>query len=273
MKTCLQLKFLWRLLLVVLVLLLFTIQIAAANPSAEIILFGFFNRDGDRLITLGPVDITFELQQPQVIFASNQRLEGTYTKTQQKSAISTNRHTAGNFDHLAGHILFVNGPGPANQSALLAETAFFNERQFPQLVNREDTGKTLENRQRIAEFRHRSVANSWPVMQTDDGTQLQLVLFEQLGDQALASLVLFRPDRILCRDFPATYNPISTWRVDDGGVIRPEQFRILYLAKHQGIWEFAYEFIGAEGINLEFVRENQAAFTIISRASRYMSPF
>ena len=272
MKACRQLNSLRRL-LVTLLLLVFTVQFATANPSTETICFGFFNRDGEQLITLGPVNTTFELQQPQLIFASNQRLAGTYTKTQQKSAISTNRHTAGNFDHLAGHILVVNGPGPANQSALLAEAAFFNERQFPQLVNSEDTFITIENRQRIAAFRHRSVTNSWPLLQTDDGTQLQLVLFEQLGDQALASLVLFRPDRVLYRDFPATYNPISTWRVDDGGVIRPEQFRILYLAKHQGIWEFAYEFIGAEGINLEFVRENQAAFTIISRASRYMSPF
>ena len=273
MKTIRHFDSLWGILLIVLVLLAFSSQFVAASPSTKPILFGFFNRDGNRLITVGAGNANFSLQQPQLIFASNQRLAATYTKTQQKSATSTNRDTAANFDRLAGHVLAVNDPGPANQSALIVEATFFNERQLPSLASKADDAKTLENRRRIAELRQRSVANSWPLLQTDEGTQLQLVLFEQLGDQALASLVLFRPDHILCRDFPAAYNPVSTWRVDDGGAIGPQQFRILYLGNQQGIWEFSYEFIGAEGINLEFVRENQGALVIISHASRYMSPF
>lgn len=273
MKSIRHFNSLWGILLIALVLLVFSSQFAAASSNAEMILFGFFDRGGNRLITLGTGNANFPLQQPQLIFASNQRLAATYTETQQKSATSTNRHTAANFDRLAGHVLAINDPGPANQSALIVEATFFNERQLPSLASRSDAAKTLENRQRIAELRQRSVANSWPLLQTGEGTQLQLVLFEQLGDQALASLVLFRSDRILCRDFPATYNPVSTWRVDDGGAIGPQQFRILYLGNQQGIWEFAYEFIGAEGINLEFVRENQGAVDIISHASRYMSPF
>ncbi len=272
-RTPRRLKSPWVLLIVSLLLIPFTAQSAIASPSAETILFGFFDRDGNRLITLGPVNANFELQQPQLIVTSNQLLTATYTKTQQKSATSTNRHTAVNFDRLAGNILAVNSPGPSNQSALLVETAFLNGRILPLLNNESDSSAaTAENRHRISELRQLVVTNSWPLLQTEDGTQLQLVLFEQLADQALASLVLFRPDRILCRDFPATYNPVSTWRVDDGGNIGPQQFRIIYLGSHQGLWEFAYEFIGAEGINLEFVRENQGALTAISRASRYMSP-
>lgn len=272
-KTPRRLKSPWVLLIFSLLLIQFTVQFAAASPSAETILFGFFDRDGNRLITLGPISANFELQQPQLIVTSNQLLTATYTKTQQKSATSTNRHTAVNFDRLAGHILAVNSPGPANQSALLVEAAFLNDRLLPPLGKENGSSAiTDENRQRIIELRQRAVASSWPLLQTEDGTQLQLVLFEQLGDQALASLVLFRPDRILCRDFLATYSPISTWRVDDGGSIGPQQFRILYLASHQGLWEFAYEFSGAEGITLEFVRENQGALTTVTRASRYMAP-
>lgn len=245
--------------------------VQAATPAEELIRFGFFDHSGHRLLSLGPTTAVFDWIDPQVVFATNQRRTANYDSLQQKAPGSSNRHTAGNFDRLAGHRLTVNGMGPANHSALLVGAAFFNDRHLPELA--EIDGETASaDRQRIELLRQRPLQQNWPLLQTNTGIRLQLLLFQPIGDQMLASLALILPDRVIWRDFPASYNPTSTWRVDDGGRIEPKQFRILYLGQKQQQWELAYEFIGAEGILLEFVREKGEGFETVSRTSRYTSP-
>ena len=243
----------------------------AASPAEEPILFGFFDRSGNRLLSLGPTDVAFDWSDPQVLFATNHQLATKYEDLQHKSPGSSNRHTAGNFYRLAGHRLTVAEAGPANQSAVMLSAAFFADRHLTELVE-PAAESDVADRQRMESLRQRPLQQSWNLLQTTSGAKLQLVLFQQAGDQALASLALILPDRILWRDFPASYNPVSTWRVDDGGRIGPKQFRILYLGQAQQRWELAYEFIGPEGSNLEFIREQQSAFESVSRASRYMAP-
>jgi hypothetical protein len=245
--------------------------VQAAIPAEEPIRFGFFDHGGNRLLSLGPTDAVFDLTDPQVVFATNQRRSAVYDSLQQKSPGSSNRHTAGNFDRLAGHRLTVNGAGPTNQSALLVSAAFFTDRHLPELAEINSETHTAD-RQRIELLRQRPLQQTWPLLQTKTGAKLQLVLFQPIGDQELASLALILPDRIIWRDFPANYNPTSTWRVDDGGRIEPNQFRILYLGQKQQQWELAYEFIGAEGILLEFIHEEQSGFESVSRASRFTAP-
>ena len=247
------------------------IPVQAATPVEEPILFGFFDRGGNRLLSLGPTDAVFGWTEPQVVFATNQQRAALYDMLQQKSPGSSNRHTAGNFDRLSGHRLTIAGTGPANQSALLVSNAFFADRRLPELAE-PTAGADDNDRRRMETLRQRPLQQIWPLLQTANGVRLHLVLFQPIGDQVLASLALVLPDRILWRDFPASYNPISTWRVDDGGRIEPQQFRILYLGQKQQQWEIAYEFIGAEGSNLEFIREKQHQFESVSRASRYMAP-
>jgi len=243
----------------------------AASSAEEPIQFGFFDRSGTRLISLGPTDVAFDWSDPQVIFATNHHLAAKYDALQHKSPGSSNRHTAGNFYRLAGHRLTVAETGPANQSAVIMGAAFFADRHLPELVE-PDAEPDVADRQRMETLRQRLLQQSWNLLQTTSGIKLHLVLFQQAGDQALASLALILPDRILWRDFPASYNPVSTWRVDDGGRIGPKQFRILYLGQAQQRWEIAYEFIGPEGSNLEFIREQQSEFESVRRASRYMAP-
>lgn len=245
--------------------------VRAAAPAEEPIRFGFFDRGGNRLLSLGPVDAAFDWTEPQVVFATNQRRSAIYDMLQQKSPGSSNRHTAGNFDRLSGHRLTIAGTGPANQSALLVSNAFFADRRLPELAE-PAAGADDNDRRRMETLRQRPLQQIWPLLQTANGVRLHLVLFQPIGDQVLASLALVLPDRILWRDFPASYNPISTWRVDDGGRIEPQQFRILYLGQKQQQWEIAYEFIGAEGSLLEFIREQPLGFEAVSRTSRYMSP-
>lgn len=247
------------------------IPVQAATPVEEPILFGFFDRGGNRLLSLGPTDAVFDWTEPQVVFATNQQRAALYDMLQQKSPASNNRHTARNFDRLAGHRLIVTGTGPSNQSALLVNSTFFADRSLAELAEI-DAENNAADRQRIELLRRRPLQQNWLLLQTTIGIRLQLVLFQPIGDQALAALALILPDRILWRDFPASYNPTSTWRVDDDGRIGPQQFCILYLGQRQQQWELAYEFIGAEGSLLEFIREQQNRFESVSKASRYMAP-
>lgn len=253
----------------------FSATLAGAAPTdsqEEALLFGFYDKSGYRILVLGGGQTPFAMKKPQAILPLNQNLPVTYETTQTREAGSSGRQTAANFDRLAGHVLRSQAPGIPNQSVLLAEDTFWADRQ---LISGEKAQPPLAplQLQQIEALRQRAVEQTWGLLQANDGTQLHLVLFQRDGDQALASLVLLLPDRILFRDFPATYRGNSTWRVDDGGLILPIQFRILYLGRIKGRVELAYEFLGAEGILIDFVTEDKGFLVQTARASRYTSPF
>ena len=252
-------------------LLLMRSAAAATAPEETFFQFAFFDRSGRRLITLGSADKEFILKAPQAVFVTNQTVLTTFSHTQKSNPGNTHRHTASNFDRLAGHVLLTETPGPANQSVLLFDQSAFSVRRLLDCTSLA-TDLSSDDRRRIEAAQQRSIEQSWGLLQATDGTQIHLVLFQRSGNQALASLVILQRNRILFRDFPAQFNPESTWRVDDGGNILPEQFRILYLGDVNEHLEIAYEFRGAEGNILDFFRESNGALVKIFTASRYMSP-
>lgn len=250
------------------VLLLLTGAAGANGESnGEALQFAFFDLDGRQLLTLNASDPMFSISQPTIIFATNQILPARFSRTQQKISGSSGRHTAANFPNLAGHVLTVDGVGPANQSALIAPQSFVAARS---LWNGTALAGAMvaADRHRIEADRERSVKASWGIFQ-GAGLRCYLVRFANRGEQALASLVFFHDNRILYRDFPAVSHPVSVWRADDGGRIGPEQFRILYLGLWQASLEIAFEFRGPEGSSLEFCRETDGTMRTIAEAFRY----
>ncbi|MCM3259660.1 hypothetical protein M3664_17810 [Paenibacillus lautus] len=85
--------------------------------------------------------------------------------------------------------------------------------------------------QEIKDSKGRAVEQAWPLIQLPDRESLYLVQFVREGDDMLASLALKRESGWLYYDYPAKYDPSSTWRVDDQGEVRPDMFSFLFAAE------------------------------------------
>lgn len=244
----------------------------AMQVTGDNVAFGFFDASGGRLIVTGSaiaLDVNKEIY---ALFSGNQFQSIQFLQQQSRAVGDSGRQTATNFDRLPGYVFSINSPGSPNKSCLVVEKSFLTERRLLPCQSRIE-GCDANETGLIESARGLRIEQSSGIAQLDNGGRLLLVRFELVGDQAVAALVYIAADnRLVFREFSAKYNPVSTWRVDDGGDIRPEQFRILVMAQKDNCLEMAYEFLGPEGIIIEMVREQGGQFQTIAKASRNTSP-
>lgn len=246
---------------------------AAVAAGEEVICPAFFDGAGERLLITeryGPPDLTNHMY---AIFADNQISQAYFLKKQPASAENTKRQTAANFENYPGYVFTLDKQGNPGETCLVVSETFLSSRQFIAYEAVQE-GLTEAETVLIETVCQREIVNAWEIARLATGQKLALVRFEAIGDDQLASLVLLDCDyQPVFRHYHGKGRDNSVWRVDDGGKIRPKQFKILYIAREQNRTEIAYEFIGPEGIQVVVAREDGGEFQSLLEYSRYTSPY
>jgi len=249
------------------------IQNAAALKKG---IFAFANEKGQKLLA-DPETAVYAGDEPLIaIGQAGKLLTVRYSGKQQATSEDDGRQTVHNFNNQAGQLYEVTeGPAEPNETYFIIPKS-----QFPaealltiQRVNPQDGGADQEKLQEIKESKGREVEQAWPLIELPDGKSVFLVQFVRQGDDMLASLAMKDGDTWLYHDYPATYDPYSTWRVDDGGEVRPELFNFLFAAKSASGLVLGVQWMGAEGENVSLLSVTDQAITDLGLSyGRYMSP-
>ena len=128
---------------------------------------------------------------------------------------------------------------------------------------------------RLASLRDRAVVKCWVLAGLRKNDQIVLAEFARRGKEALASLVLMEADRSIFADFAGdtSGDGLSVWRVDDGGVLSPKAFKVLFVLERGTFRALALNWAGPEGSNLSlFVADRQNRFARAIQDYWYQSP-
>ncbi|MGG4340329.1 hypothetical protein [Paenibacillus lautus] len=236
--------------------------------------FAFADETGHRLLVDPDAAIQDEQASLIAIGQGGVVLPVQYADLQQVTGKDNGRQTAQNFSHQAGQLYEVS-EGAAEPNAtyfiipkrhLPAEALMTIQPANPEEIN----GQELQN---IKDSKGREVDKAWPIVQLPEGESLYLVQFVRQGDDMLASLALKRDSGWLYYDYPAKFDPSSTWRVDDQGEVRPEMFSFLFAAKSELGFVLGVQWMGSEGENVSLLSVSEDAITDLGLTyGRYMSP-
>lgn len=239
--------------------------------------FGFADEAGERLITI-PIDSGAELANPEqfdtAIGNGGELIEIEYVRHQEANDQDTNRQTINNFNNMAGYLYKVkNGTLLSNKSYLLARKDIVSKGSLVALTNTgngEDFRADADTVERVEALKKRKVASS-SILSESAQEKIALFVFEREGDDMLASVAYMNGDKVLFKDFPATYNETGTWRVDGGD--EPGLFEVLFLAHSDEGLLLGLAWAGAEGENLFVLQEADGALQDTNLLSnRYWAP-
>jgi hypothetical protein len=128
---------------------------------------------------------------------------------------------------------------------------------------------------RLVASRSRAVTHCWPIAEGPDGRRVVLAEFAREGADVLASVVLIDRDRLVFADDHATFKKEGDdlWRVDDGGALSPEGFRIVFLVQRGRSFVLGVSWPGAEGQSLSVcVSDDESRFTRVLSDYWYQAP-
>lgn len=184
---------------------------------------------------------------------------------------NTGRAVASNFDNLGGlYYTITDGRTYENAACLLVSGAFLKDKKVIPYESLKKKPSEPAIITRIEKAKTRTIVHSWGLIRIPEHGEIHLARFERINDAALASLVLLSQSGLVFFDLPGSYKDgNSLWRVDDGGKLTPDQFRISsVLLSNRGI-ELVVSWFGEEGESLMLLRESGAAFQVLLRSYRY----
>lgn len=219
--------------------------------------FAFADETGKRLITMD--DAEEKQDHYDLAVGSNGTvLKVKFEKKQDSDAEDTNRQNMYNFEHIAGHVYtVVEGEAKPDDTYLMTTSDVWLP-GAELAIDASGHGQPVNEKivQAVEAKKQRGVQHGGKIADVGSDGALYLIQFERQADDMLASLVLTRGDELLFCDFPATYEPNSTWRVDDGGEIGAEQFGLMFAANTDEGLVLSVNWHGAEGITSFFVGED-----------------
>ncbi len=158
------------------------------------------------------------------------------------------------------------------KAALLFKENFHADRKYLDLRIIENEELTNSIKKLIEVDKNRKIKNGKIIALINEKIKVVIADFEIKNDSALACLALIYPEKIAYKDFPAVYNEISTWRVDDGGRFAIESYHILAAFEGKDGIEIVTEWIGAEGVNIEYIKEINLNLESLKHGYLYTSP-
>jgi hypothetical protein len=245
----------------------------ADRPQATAALggFAFPNREGTRLMLLGEVGRSVPDDPPfPELLTSAPAIRTAYCaggvshpvafeRRQLADGKGNGRQHSYQFDHLDGLVFKVNdGTTLAEHEAcFLASDAFAKSLTVIPVVSPtqkswppETAACNASQTNDIASRRHRPVAHCWAIAESRSTPLLQVLLIEfaRQGKDALASLVVVDGRTTVFADQQGDASRTdAVWRVSDGGVLQPEGFRVVFLAKRAGRLVLAVHWQAEEG--------------------------
>lgn len=241
-------------------------------PDSTQIEFGFCDLDGRNLLLLSD-----SLADPTIftaVFDADHNVAWPMYRKKQKAGSEDNgRQNEYNFRNCKGYLYTMKGKQAAVGSSVIFMTAeFVSKRKIFVLNPPAKKEISAANRSRMETAKQRKIKDYRCLSVLGKDSSIYILEFENIGDSALASLAYITPDKIVYEDFPATWNDMSTWRVDDGGSFGVEYFDLLAVFEKDGKLEIITDWPGAEGIATEYLKEKDGAFKSIKGISRYTAP-
>lgn len=220
---------------------------AVALPTGS---FAYVHQDGRQLLAVDslfpPAAVRWAICPGGVV------LPVRHDGRQPGDAGDTGRQRADNLPHQAGE-RFVVTAGRATPDAscyLTADSVLVSAVIVP--VALAPTGCPSALTARLAEAVGRAVQGCWPRAAVAPGGMVAMAQYVTVGREALAVLAVADADTLRLDRYPATVERPGQdlWRVDDQGVLHPEEFRVLFAARRRGALVVAVSWMGAEGENL-----------------------
>ena len=183
-----------------------------------------------------------------------------YAGFQEGSRADTCRMTPDNFENIGGHLYTVTEgtAAPGETYYMLDPNTFPQELLMP--VAKGDHSAAKEALvTTLAEQTGRSVQGSWLLGTIGGDSPVYLVLFAPQGEDLLASIAVHTPEGVLRRDYPASRNGSTAWRVDDSGTMTPELFQILFAAKADDGLLLGMTWLGSEGETTLLLKQSEGA--------------
>jgi hypothetical protein len=243
------------------------------TPTVEVLdlagCFGFADAEGQRIIaqtddkSIQGFDIA--------VGHGGTVAEVKFSGMQEGTEENNYRDTEYNFDNLAGSI-FEKTKGDLNSGNTHFLTGKSFERSLiPFIIPENGTRMDAETVKRIEKQKNRKIAASLLLAQTAAGAEIYELTFERKGDDVLGSLVYADGDKTVYRDYPATYDETSTWRVDDGGEFGG--LNVLFLARTVHGLIICVTWAAPEGEGTDIFIEKDGTFADTDFGySRYWSP-
>lgn len=236
--------------------------------------FGFPDPSGTRLLTVS------DLVQPAMLhtaFCSDgRRFPVRFERRQAEREGHNGRQTPSNFDKLAGDVFAVlQGKIDAGASCFLASDRLSSATLLPAELPDGASECATDVRRRLAASRGRQVANCWLIARLPAARRLVLVEFSHRDKDALASLVLLERHRMIFADYPAVFRREGEdlWRVDDGGVLSAEGFRVVFLLQRGASYTLGVDWSRGEGASLAvFVSNADNRFIRVIEDYWYRAP-
>ncbi|AWG23953.1 hypothetical protein [Flavobacterium kingsejongi] len=243
------------------------------NTMEDGLFFGYTNEPGTVILLLDSDSIQQPKHIKNVLSAAGVVLHVAFTGTQKANDQDSGRQNYFNFSNSGGHRYEVEKATlPNDQTVVLCTDAFLKQHQALQFDSK--TKGTLANdlRSKIERDKGRTIKRSAVIATVKEKVKIALVEFEMKGNQALVVLAAITPTKISYKDFPAEYDEMSTWGVDDGGDFGFEWFTISTIFENKGSFEMVTDWAGAEGTTVEYLKEENGKLVTVKKAYRYTAP-
>ncbi|MFT4602672.1 MAG: hypothetical protein ACI857_002859 [Arenicella sp.] len=235
--------------------------------------YGYANSRGEKLMMLEKPDGTNPESYEYAINKSGTLSRIESLGHQESNEDDTHRDNQYNFENTEGY-LFTMNDGIADE---WASTLFLTEEFKGQRVLlsagkkiRADLEAVDINRietEKVRKFKSHSLVNFY-----EGFGSLYFVEFEKENDSCLVSLAWITTGQITYLDFPAKYDEMSTWRVDDGGVFDFSYYNVIAVFDSNNGIEIMTDWTGAEGSSINYLLAVGSSFESVGGAYRYQAP-
>lgn len=233
--------------------------------------FAFLNEKKDSLVSLPVEDEKIKPEVATHAIIENRITPIDFSGTKPESESSNGRQTSNNFSNNGGTFFSIKEQIKEGDFALLVNQNFIDHNQIlPFKKLDKETNEQIKLK--IAKQYHRKISQSSTLAELNNKAQINITLFEVKNDSALAVLSYLHNDQLITLDFPAKYDEMSTWRVDDGGVFDFENLQVLSIFQSDKSIKIATAFWGAEGYNLNFYESTGGVFKSTAEAYGYSAP-
>ncbi|WP_400262461.1 hypothetical protein ACFX5U_03025 [Sphingobacterium sp. SG20118] len=241
------------------------------DSTKDLIIFSFLNEKKDSLVSLPVENEKINPKLATYAIINNKMTPIIYSATKPESEASNGRQTSFNFSNNGGDFFIIKEKINEGDFALLVNQKFIDDNKFLPFKKTEketshQTKTTLSNKY------NRHITKSLTIAELNNQDEINLTLFEVKNDSALAVLSYLHNNQIITLDFPAKYDEMSTWRVDDGGIFDFENLQVLSIFQSGKSIKIATVFWGAEGYNLNFYESTAGVFKSIAEAYGYSAP-
>jgi predicted small secreted protein len=238
--------------------------------------FAMADESGQRLIVFSYLEEAPELEALNVaIGAGNDYLSVKYAGEQAASAEDSYRIVAANFDNLGGYLFdVVEGKAVPDQTYFITSSQVVAEAQLLKMSQGKAAPLSKADQTMLAEAKQKDFQDGWILADYADGSQLLQVVFAGKGAEQLMSIVFKNPAGVLkFSDYPASGDEYSAWRVDDGGLIAPEDFRVCFSVLTDRGYTVALSWAGPEGESTFVLQETETELVQTPlEGYRYWSP-